>query len=316
MKIQWFPGHMHKARTEVAEMLPKVDLFIEVLDARIPFSSENPMLEELRGNKRCIKLLNKSDLSDQDRTEEWLKDFGERENVKAFAVSTSQPERIRQLTTHCRKMFPERGGVGASIKAMIVGIPNVGKSTLINILAGRSIARTGNEPAITKGQQRINIGKGIILHDTPGMLWPNVENRNSGFRLAATGAIKDTAMDYDDVGLFAAEFLLAEYPDRMANRYKLEGLPQSGIEALESIAKKRGCLSKRGIVDYDRVGRILLNELRSGKLGGITLETPEIMRNELAELEVLRETQSKEKAERKASRKARFKERQRERRRE
>ena len=193
-KIQWFPGHMHKARVQMAEILPKVDLVIEVLDARIPYSSENPMLAELRGDKPVLKLLNKSDLADPDVTKVWKSYFDRQPGVKARSVTTTEPKKIWQLGNLCQEMFPDRQGMGKHVMAMICGIPNVGKSTLINILAGRKSLKTGDEPGVTKGQQRIILHNGVELLDTPGVLWPNVANEKSGYRLATIGSIKDTAM--------------------------------------------------------------------------------------------------------------------------
>ena len=315
MQIQWFPGHMHKARTEMAESLPKVDLLIEVLDARIPFSSENPMLAALRGKKPCLKILAKSDLADAASTKEWRTYLEREKNVKARAVTTTEPERTKQLTELCVSMFPQKQDIGKQIVAMIAGVPNVGKSTLINVLAGRSVAKTGNEPAITKGQQRVKIRDGIVLLDTPGVLWPNVENKNSGLRLATVGSVKDTAMEYENVALFAARFLLESYPERLADRYELESIRVGPVELLDVIGKKRGCLSKRGHIDYDRASRILLNELRAGMLGPMTFETPAVMERELAELKVLLAETEAAKKQSNETRRARFKAKQKEKRR-
>ncbi|HJN11767.1 MAG TPA: ribosome biogenesis GTPase YlqF [Pirellulaceae bacterium] len=282
MQIQWFPGHMHKAQLQIREALPNVDLFIELLDARIPFSSQNPMLATLRGKKPCLKLLSKSDLADPVWTSQWQTHLEQQSSVKARAVTTLQPGKIARLTDLCHKMLPHRHGLGRPLRTMIVGIPNVGKSTLINILAGRKIAKAGNEPAITKSQQQIGIGKGIVLLDTPGVLWPNVENENSGYRLAATGAIKDTAMEYPDVAYFVAGYLLKEYHEALVTRYALDAMPVDQIALLDAIGKKRGCLAKGGIVDYDRTSRIFINDLRAGALGPITFETPELVAQETA----------------------------------
>src|SRR5512136_1772670 len=213
MLIQWYPGHMHKASKEIKAILPQVDLIIEILDTRIPFSSQNPMLTTLRGDKPCIKILSKSDLADPAITQQWQAYLEQEQGVKTLAVTIEQPEKIRQLPDLCHKMLPAKASSSRLLHTLIMGIPNVGKSTLINILARRVIAKTGNEPAITKMQQRIDIGNGIILLDTPGMLWPNVENKNSGYRLATTGAIKDTAISHENVAFFAAEYLLQHYPD-------------------------------------------------------------------------------------------------------
>ncbi len=281
MAIQWFPGHMHKARLEIQAVLPKVHVVIEILDARIPYSSENPMLGELRGDKPVIKVLAKSDLADDAMTSLWQDYFERSANVRAHAVTTEDVPTIRRLKQIATQMVPHRAG--KPVTAMVVGIPNVGKSTIINFLAGRKVARTGNAPAITKAQQRVNIGDGVTLFDTPGVLWPKVENVNSGYRLALLGSVKETAMDYADVGFFAARYLMTNYPQRLVERYGLESVPQSELAAIEAIGRKRGCLGKNNVVDIDRASRILVTELRSAELGRLTLETPEMMEKERAE---------------------------------
>lgn len=303
MSIHWYPGHMHKAQKEIREILPQVDLLIEVLDARIPYSSENPAIAEIRGDKPCIKVLSKSDLADPDITARWQAYLEQERGVKTFTTTTDQPSKMKQLIDLCRKMLPEKDASVKTINTMIVGIPNVGKSTLINILAERIIAKTGNEPAVTKTQQRINLGSGITLLDTPGILWPKVENHNSGYRLAATGAIKDTAMEYDDVGFYAADYLIKAYPELLKERFKLDSIPDTEIEFLELAAARRGALRAGGRVNLHKICELLINELRSGKLGRITLETPEMIVKEEAEMAaaVLK------KAEDKADRKQRFK---------
>ncbi len=309
MAIQWFPGHMHKARLEIQATLPKVDVVIEVLDARIPYSSENPMLAELRGDKPCIKVLAKSDLADDALTETWLAYFEQTAEVRARAVTTDDVPTIRRLRHLAAKMLPHREG--RTINAMIVGIPNVGKSTIINFLAGKKIAKTGNTPAITKQQQRVHIGEGVTLLDTPGVLWPNVHNVNSGYRLALIGSVKETAMDYADIGFFAARYMLAQYPDRLVERYGLESLPETELETIEAIGRKRGCLGKRNVVDIDRASRILVTELRSGGLGRLTLETPATMEREKVQTaQVIAEKEAR-KSKKDAMRKKRFRDQQR-----
>jgi ribosome biogenesis GTPase A len=288
MLIQWYPGHMHKASKEIKQTLHQIDVVIEVLDARIPFSSQNPMLATLRGDKPCIKILSKSDLADPEKTQQWQTYLEQEQGVKTLAVTVEHPDKIRQLTDLCHKMLPDKALGGRLINALIVGIPNVGKSTLINILAGRMIAKTGNEPAITKMQQRIAIGNGIVLMDTPGVLWANVDNKNSGFRLATTGAIKDTAIDHEQIAYFAAEFLLQQYPEQVKARYQLQELPASEQALIAAIGKSRGCLKVGGHVDADRVSKILLAELRAGMIGRLTLETPAMMEEELVELAIIR----------------------------
>lgn len=290
MQIQWFPGHMHKASKELKEILPMVDLIIEVLDARIPFSSENPMLASIRGDKPCIKILNKNDLADDEKTQQWQAYLDQKKGMKTLAVNMSQPEKIHQLAALCHKMVSGKQDSDEPLNAVIVGIPNVGKSTIINILAGRMVAKTGNEPAVTKGQQRIALKQhNILLFDTPGMLWGNIENVNSGYRLASTGAIKDTAIETDDVGFFTADFLINNYPEVLKERYELDDVPQTEIELLETLGKKRGCLGRGGVVDFVKVSKILLTELRGGVLGKITMELPYMMEKEIAEVELIRE---------------------------
>ncbi len=304
MQIQWYPGHMYKASKELKQILPSVDLIIEVLDARIPFSSQNPMLASIRRDKPCIKILNKDDLADDHQTQQWQDYLDRQKGIKTLAVNISAPDKIKQLTALCHKIIPKKKHSDQLLKAVIIGIPNVGKSTLINILAGRSIAKTGNEPAVTKGQQRIALkSEHILLFDTPGMLWGNIENKNSGYRLATTGAIKDTAIDIDDVGFFAAEYLLKEYPQMLMDRYQLRNKPNSELEFLEALGKKRGCLRSGGIVDLIKASKILLTELRAGTLGKITLETPKMMQVESKQTAIIMAKKEEKKAIRKARRK-------------
>lgn len=303
MKIQWYPGHMFKANKDIKAALPKVDLVIEVLDARIPFSSQNPVLSTLRGDKPCIKLLNKSDLADPELTQIWQDYFEKENNVKTLAVSNEHPEKLKQLTELCYKLIPSKNTDTRTVHAMIMGIPNVGKSTIINILAGKTIAKTGNEPAITRAQQRIKLDSGIALSDTPGVLWPNIHNKNTGYRLATTGAIKDTAMDYTDVAFFAVHYIKENYANKLKTRYSLDTLPETELEILELIGKKRGCLRSGGQVELNKVSTLLLNEFRAGTLGRISLETPEMMVSELNQLEKELALKNKKRDTRKKSKK-------------
>lgn len=281
MAVQWYPGHMHKARRNITEAMSDIDLVIEVMDARIPFSSENPMVADLRKHRPCIKLLNKSDLADETITRYWLNQLEQERGVKVQAINNKEPEKIKKLPLLCQKLLPQRNSAVKNIRIMILGIPNVGKSSLINILAGRTAAKVGDEPAVTKNvsspQQKIILNGGIALSDTPGILWPKIDNANSGYRLAITGAIKNTAIDYEDIATFSADYLLQYYPDLLLARYKLKQLPQSATELLDALGRKRGCLRGGGKVDRQRAAEILIHEIRSGVLGRISFETPEIV---------------------------------------
>ncbi|MCJ8320071.1 MAG: ribosome biogenesis GTPase YlqF [Colwellia sp.] len=280
MSINWFPGHMHKAQKEIKEILPQIDVVIEVCDARLPFSSENPMITEIRGDKPLIKILNKSDLADPKLTQVWLDHLDAQQNVKAIALTTENTALAKTIPALIKKLVPNKDKEGKQINAVIMGIPNVGKSTLINTLVGKAKAKVGNEPAVTKGQQRIKLEEGLYLLDTPGMLWPKILNDNSGYRLAISGAIKDTAFDHDDIACFAAEYLLENYPDRLVTRYKLDNLPTEEVELIEAIGKRRGCVKSGGIIDFHKASAILINEIRDKTLGAMTFETPEMVEKE------------------------------------
>ncbi len=273
--INWFPGHMHKAIKDIKEILPKVDLIIEVLDARIPYSSANPVIEQFRGNKPSLKVLSKSDLADPVITQRWLDHFQKAPDVKAIAITTEQPEHIRALTGVCKKLMGAKTDKLGNVTALITGIPNVGKSTLINTLAGKTIAKTGNEPAITQSQQRIDLHNGLVLIDSPGILWPKIHNASSGYRLGLTGAIKNTAIDLADVAFWGASYFLKAYPELMKQRFKLEELPEIEQEFMDVIGRQRGCLGAGGRVDYAKISNVLINEFRTATLGRISLETPE-----------------------------------------
>ncbi|MCW4151709.1 ribosome biogenesis GTPase YlqF [Halomonas sp. 18H] len=297
--LGWYPGHMNKARRQILEALPEIDVVIEVLDARLPYSSANPMLAELTRHKPVLKVLSRADLADPQRTQEWTQHFDALPATRALAVTTTQARELKRVPKLCRELA---GQVRADrdVRVMVMGIPNVGKSTLINGLAGRTIARTGNEPAVTKRQQKVRINGQVALIDTPGVLWPKIEDQASAYRLAASGAIRDTAIDYVDVAIVTAAELARRYPEAFSVRYKLKELPpfQANPEAerteadgdpgpdllaragfdghaiLSTIAGKRGGLRPGGEVDLHRGAEVLLHELRGGKLGRMTLETP------------------------------------------
>lgn len=303
MSINWFPGHMHKARKEIAEVMPQVDIIIEMLDARIPFSSENPLVPQLRKDTPCIKVLNKADLADPELTARWVAHFEQQAGVKAIPISQQNPEQIRALLQLCNEMLPERNLDIRAARAMIMGIPNVGKSTLINTLAGRTIAKTGNEAGVTKAQQRIKLDNNVILTDTPGFLWPKLSPASCAYRLAVTGAIKDTVFEYADIAMFAADYLLQAYPQALQDRFNLSELPENDLALLDAIGVKRGCMRKGGVVDLEKAGSILITELRAGNLGPITLETLEMVSQELIDAKAEEAVKSADKAARELERK-------------
>ncbi len=303
MPIQWYPGHMHKATQLIKKALSNIDILIEIIDARIPFSSSNPVIDRLSSDKPRIKLLNKSDLADPQISNLWLQHFNATKQVHASLICKDLPGPIRQLSTHIKQLLPNKAASSLPIHAMILGIPNVGKSTLINILADRTIAKTGNEPAVTKQQQLIKLENNIYLSDTPGILWPKIDNVHSSFRLAATGAIKDTAMDYTELALFTLDYLCQEYPQNLFNRYGVDTINCLSIDVLEAIGRKRGCLVSGGRVKLDQASKILISELRSGQLGCTSLETPKMIALEMIEVE----QRIAEKAAKKAARKDKFK---------
>ncbi|PID61624.1 MAG: ribosome biogenesis GTPase YlqF [Gammaproteobacteria bacterium] len=286
MAIQWFPGHMHKARKELAGSLPDADALLMIRDARIPFSSHNPMLENLARELPVLNVLTRRDLADERATAVWLDELSKTDDTDAIAIVASDRDGTREIPARLQALVPaaSRSRVRPWL-VLVTGIPNVGKSTLINTLTGRSIAATGNEPAITRRQQDVSLNERWRLRDTPGMLWPSVDNEASGYRLAATGAIRDTAMDSAEVATWLLDYLTATYAERLRARYG-DTLPiDDSVAALEFIGRERGCLGSGGLVDFDRAGRLLLQEFRSGTLGGMTLETPAMRDRELAATE-------------------------------
>jgi len=274
MSINWFPGHMNKARREIAKALRETDVVIEVLDARLPSASKNPLLAELRGSKPCVVVLNKSDMADPAVTKAWMADLEAEEGVCALALSATRESEARRILKLCRKLVPERGVPGKQVRALVVGIPNVGKSTLINALKGRSVADVSDRPAITRRQQRVDLGGAVVVSDTPGVLWPKIEDPADGYRLAASGAIGDNAMDSLDVALFAATFLAERYPALLRKRFKIDALPDLAELILEEIGKRRGCLSRGVGVDLNKAADLLLHELQTGKIGRVSFEEP------------------------------------------
>ncbi len=275
MTIRWYPGHMGKAQEKMAEAIRKIDIIVEVLDARLPASSANHQLEEMRRNKPCIKVLNKQDLADPAITKAWVRYFERENGVFALPMSAKLHADAKGLLKLCQKTVPHRGRPGWPLRVMVFGIPNTGKSTLINTLAGKSMAKVGDKPAITTCGQQIDLRNGIVLSDTPGILWPNMDDQGVAYRLATSGAISASALDYTCVGLFAAEYLMGRYPELLKSRYKLEELPETPTELIRVIGRKLGCLIAGGEIDVHRAAEAFLRELRGGKLGRISLEEPE-----------------------------------------
>ena len=280
MSIQWFPGHMNKARRLMEEAMPAQDVVLEVLDARMPLASENPVVSELRGNKPCVKVLSKSDLADPEVTQLWLRYFEEQgaargDKVVAIAITTDKAAETRKrIAEVCSKVaVPTRGRKTA--RAMIVGIPNVGKSTLVNTLAKRKIANVGDEPAVTKGQQVVLLENGMTLSDNPGIMWPKIEDPLGGLRLAFGGAIPDAALDYENVAMFGAQLLLDTYPALILQRYKLKELPADADGLLDEIGRKRGGLRAGGKIDRHKAADVFIHEFRTGAIGRISLESPD-----------------------------------------
>ncbi|OPX56053.1 ribosome biogenesis GTPase A [Oceanospirillum multiglobuliferum] len=272
--LGWYPGHMNKARRQIKDALPEIDVIIEVLDARLPYSSENPMLAEIRGNKPCLKILSRDDLADPVITKLWLRHFESEVNTRAIPVTTTDSKTLRQIPKICKEMAGQVRKDRA-VRVMVMGIPNVGKSTLINSLAGKKVAKVGNEPAVTKRQQKIILDTGIAIIDTPGVLWPRIEDQNSAYRLATSGAIRNTAVDYLDIAMFAAAELAIRYPKALIQRYKMNSLPETAEDILQLIASKRGGIRSGGEVDWHKAAEVLLNDLRAGHMGRISLEKPD-----------------------------------------
>ncbi len=293
MSIQWFPGHMTLARKKAAETMERADVVIEVLDARLPEASSNPMIRQLRLHRQrpCLKLLNKSDLADPNATREWLDFYNSQTGVMAVAISCKKPADVAKVPPLCQKLAPHRNDGTKPLRMMIMGVPNVGKSTLMNALLKRKVAKVGDEPAVTKTQQGFTLGKHMWLIDTPGLMWPRIEHDEDGMMLAASHAIGRNAVIDEEVATFLANILLVRYPAGLTARYefKTEGLDGPGV--LEAVARRRGCLIKGrgGELDLEKAAMILLQDYRDGVLGRISLETPETRR---AMLELSRRTQT------------------------
>lgn len=283
MNIQWYPGHMTKAKRAMKEDLKLIDLVIELVDARVPLSSRNPDIDDLGAGKARIVLLNKADLADEALNRRWAQWFTERgmHVVKIDARNKGTLKQIQAVVQEaCREKIErdrKRGILNRPIRAMVVGIPNVGKSTFINSFAGKACAKTGNKPGVTKGNQWIRLNKTLELLDTPGILWPKFEDQQVGLKLALIGSINDEILNRDELALELVNVLNRRYPGVLAERYQLENAGDCDTnQVLEQVARQRSCLAKGGELDLPKAARLLLDDFRSGRLGRITLEEPEI----------------------------------------
>lgn len=276
MAIQWYPGHMTQARKKATETMEFIDVVIEVLDARVPEASHNPMIEEMRlfRQRPNLKILNKADLADPVATQAWLEHFNRQPGVTAVALSCKKPGDAKKIPGLCRKLAPHRGTHLKPLRMMIMGIPNVGKSTLMNALLNRRIAKVGDEPAVTKSQQRFELDATMTITDTPGMMWPKIAHESDGFMLAASHAIGRNAVIDEEVALFLADILLKRYPELLNARYKLDVTGMDSVDLLDAIAKRRGYRIKGNTLDIEKTAMAFLVDYRSGALGRISLETP------------------------------------------
>lgn len=276
MAIQWFPGHMTSARKKAEETLEYSDVVIEVLDARVPEASHNPMIDGLRRHRQRpnLKILNKADLADPAVTQDWLNYFNRQDGVKAVALSCKKPGDASKIPGLCRALAPHRGTHLKPLRMLIMGIPNVGKSTLMNALLNRRIAKVGDEPAVTKSQQRFELSPQMSITDTPGMMWPKIEYESDGFMLAASHAIGRNAVIDEEVAEFLAGILLQRYPALLNARYKTDVSNMDAVDLLEAVGKRRGYLLKGGELDMEKTAMAFLVDYRSGTLGRISLESP------------------------------------------
>jgi len=279
MTIQWFPGHMTSARKKAAETMALTDVVIEVCDARLPEASSNPMIRQLRLHRQrpCLKLLNKADLADPVATQAWINYYNAQPGVKAVAIAVKKLGDATRVPSLCQQLAPHRNDGTKPLRMMIMGIPNVGKSTLMNALLKRKVAAVGDEPAVTKSQQSLNLSPLMSITDTPGLMWPKITHDSDGYMLAVAHAIGRNAVIDSEVAAFLGELLLERYPASLKDRYGFAVAGMDGIGVVEAVAKKRGCVmrGRGGELDLEKAAMILLTDYRDGKLGRISLETPE-----------------------------------------
>ena len=276
MAVQWFPGHMHLTQKAIAERIKSIDVVVEMLDARLPGSSANPMLAELTRGKPQLKVLNKQDLADPLRTTLWLAHYNAQPGTHAIELDASMTTPAKALVAACHALAPNRGGMAKPMRVLICGVPNVGKSTLINTLVAKRAAKTGDEAGVTKLEQRISLADDFYLYDTPGVLWPRIIVAKSGYNLAASGAVGRNAFDEEEVALELLDYLKDHYPAQLEARFKISGAAaMTDEELLEAIGRKRGALQGGQRVNLQKAAEIVIYDFRSGILGRVTLETPD-----------------------------------------
>ncbi len=299
MAIQWFPGHMNLTRKAIAERVKEIDVVIEVLDARLPGSSANPLLAELTGHRPTLKILNKQDMADPARTQAWLDHYNALPGTRALPLQANDAATVQMLAAACQALAPGRGGLAKPMRVLTCGVPNVGKSTLINALTGKRHAKTGDEAGVTKIEQRITLADDFYLYDTPGMLWPRIIVEKSGFNLAASGAVGRNAYDEELVALELLDYLRQHYAPLLEARFRLAGVAQMrDEEVLDAVGRQRGALLAGGRVNTQKAAEIVITEFRATTLGRITLETPQEFAVWLAQ----GQAQDAERARRKAER--------------
>ncbi len=280
VNINWYPGHMAKTKKQLIEDLKLIDIVVEVIDARIPEASINPDIQEYIKEKTKIIVLNKADLADENITQKWIQMY-KAQGINAIAVEANSGKnmqavvnKIKEEYQKIKEKYIQKGRIGKAIRVMVIGIPNVGKSTFINSLAKRSTTKVGNKPGVTKQKQWIKIDNNIEIMDTPGMLWPRLDNKEYAMHLAFCGTIGESAIDNEEIAYYLLEYLLNNYPQTIEERYNIDTKNKETMEILEEIARKRGAIISGGNINMQKISDIILNEFRSGKLGRITIEIP------------------------------------------
>lgn len=289
MTIQWFPGHMNKAKKAISELVSDIDVVIEILDARAPFASQNPLLQNIIKNKKKIRLLNKSDIADTKITKLWLEFFHLEANTTAITGSMDDKKQKQRLIQLCRSLAPHRNSFQKPLRVMIIGIPNVGKSTLINQLIGKNSAKTGDIPAVTKANQCLTVADNFLVYDTPGMMWQKIKYPQTGYNLALCNSIGRNALDEEVLAYYLIQYLQTHYPNELSARYKLQAnnLVNKPDDVLNLIGKNRGCVLAKGVIDLQKASEAVIQDFRAGKIGKISLETPELWQEWIKEAEAL-----------------------------